>query len=424
MSTDIGRLPMKIGFVTFCWSVLVLHFILSGFVRGFVLPQFSNYLFFVPLPAIICAFIVSLSIDSKIRFFDFFCISIALLLLLYQVVLVLGGSINLQTALYGWFLYGLPFLGVIAAQKSFNPKILERITNLFEICLIPNVFFAIMQTIVRNSQYFSAGFGEGLQSVSGVQRATGTFSSPAGYALYLTLTASFLLMRNDMQQISVHRNLISFGLLLFQIPISGSRTAIMSVSLVFLAKFVFRKRARISQANKVQSHIWILIASVTVVGAFWKFSSSPTVQATSARFVSANEVDPPLRRLLAQLKVDLQDIGFLHGTGLGSRANGTTVLGVNWVEFDVQRVFIEAGFVIGVILLGFRFFLVLRILENYRKKNHAFEAPLIAAVVPILLFGQFMGQGSISTGTWLGLYILEYLRPKTLLLDQYGTKLS
>lgn len=424
MSTNIGRPPKKIGSVLFCWTVLVLHFLLSGFVRGFVLPQFADYLFFVPLPAIICAFLVSLSIDSKIRFFDFFCISIALLLLLYQVVLVLGGSINLQTALYGWFLYGLPFLGMIAAQKSFNPKILERVTYLFEICLIPNIFFAIMQTIVRNSQYFSAGFGEGLQSVNGVQRATGTFSSPAGYALYLTLTASLLLMRNDMQQISVYRNLISFGLLLFQIPISGSRTAILSVALVFLAKFVFRKQARISQANKVQSHIWIVIASVTVVFAFWKFSSSPAVQATSARFVSANEVDPPLRRLSTQLKVDLQDIGFLHGTGLGSRANGTTVLGVNWVEFDAQRVFIEAGLVIGIILLGFRIFLVLRILENYRKKNHAFEAPLIAAVVPILLFGQFMGQGSISTGTWLGLYILEYLRPKTLLLDQKGIKLS
>jgi len=410
--------------MSICWLLLALHFLLSGFIRGFLLPQISDYLFFIPLPVIICIFLISLSIDSKIRFFDFFCISLAFLLLLYQVVLVLGGSITVKTAIYGWFLYGLPLLGITAAQKCFNPKMLERITFLFEICLIPNFFFAIMQTVVGNSRYFSAGFGEGLQSAYGVQRATGTFSSPAGYALYLTLTASFLLMRNGMQKTIGFRKFVGFGLLLFQLPISGSRTAIISVAFVFLAKAIFRKRAKVLQANRGKSQFLVLIASLAIAGAFWKFSSSSTVQATSARFVSANEVDPPLTRLLTQLRIDLDGVGFLHGAGLGSRANGATVFGVDWVEFDVQRILVEAGLVFGIILLGFRMFLVLRILQNYSKKDDAFDVPLIAAVVPILFFGQFMGQGTISGGTWLGLYILEYLRSGIELQNQVKPRLS
>jgi len=419
-----GRPLERLGFISFCWTVIALHFLLSGFVRGFIFRQLSDYLFFIPLPIVICILITSLSIDSKIRFFDFFCIALSLLLFLYQFILLMDGSINSKTAIYGWFLYGLPFLGMAAAQKCFNVKILERIIFLFEICLIPNLFFAVMQAVVGDSRYFSAGFGEGLQSAFGVQRATGTFSSPAGYALYLTLTTSLLLVRNGFKKVPNHRNLISFSLLLFQLPISGSRTAIMSVALIFFMHLIFRKRASLTHATSGKSKLLVLVASLSLVGIFWKFSSSSTVQATLTRFLTANEIDPPLTRLFAQLKVDFRDVGFLHGSGLGSRANGTTVFGVDWVEFDVQRVLVEAGLVIGVIILVFRVILVLRILENFSKNPQAFELPLIAAVVPVLIFGQLMGQGTISAGTWLGLYILEYLRPEKDLRNQYKIRLG
>jgi len=331
---------------------------------------------------------------------------------MYQLVMVLGGSINFETAVYGWFLYGLPFLGMAVVQKSFNLKTLDRITLLFELCLVPNLFFAVMQTFVGNAKFFSAGFGEGLKSANGVQRATGTFSSPAGYALYLSLTAAFLLIRNDLKRLPVYRILLSFGLLLCQVPISGSRIAIFSVFLVFLVRIVFRKGRKTWHSHSQKSKLVILIALVSLFGAFWKLSGSSVFQATAVRFVSANQADPPLKRLMTQLKIDFQSIGILHGTGLGSRANGTTVFRVDWVEFDPQRIVLEAGLIVGLILLGLRIFLVVRIVENYSKKTHSLDLPLIAAVLPPVTFGQFMGQGTISIGTWLGLYVLEYLRPQ------------
>lgn len=404
------RQDKKSKVVNICWIALTLHFLFSGLLRGFVFPQFSDYIFFVPLPLILCLFTLEIYSNSKIRFFDFFCILVSLLALCYQAIMFLGGSINFQTAVYGWFLYGLPMLGMAIARQSITRSVVTRIINLFELSLIPNLFFCIMQTIVGNSLFFSAGFGEGLVSSNGVQRATGTFSSPAGYALYLALSAALLLVRRDLDLIYSKRRIISLAIVIFQLPISGSRTAILSVILVFAVRLVIRLRYGIRESKREMT---ILRSFAFLFGLYisgWVFSKSSTVTATSARFISANETDPPLTRILAQVKINMSEIELLSGSGLGSRANGVATQPLDWVEFDFQRIMLESGFVIGSIFLIFRILLVIRLLKPPKHQLHRLDLPLISAVVPILLFGQFMGQGTISAGTWLGLYILDFIR--------------
>jgi hypothetical protein len=397
-------------FISTCWSILILHFILSGILRGLIFPKIANYLYFLPLPILIIIFFGALRIDSKVSYFHFCCISLSIFLALYQIFLVANKSIDLKTATYGWFLYGLPLVGMDAAAKTLNKEMILRITLLFELCLIPNLILAVLQAVNGDSRFYSAGFGEGLQSAYGVQRATGTFSSAAGYALFLSLTTSLLLTRNILFEVSRVRNFLSFGVLAIQIPISGSRTAIFSVFIVLLSTLFFSRRDSFEILRIRSTKLVISILLIVMSTAFLVFANSATFKATSTRFLTANQADSPSSRLISQIRFSTEGIQFLYGSGLGSRANATTALGVNWVEFDAQRVLIESGVLIGLVLLGFRILLAVRFIKDSLNANLSGCLPITATVIPILFFGQFMGQGSIAAGTWIGIYILEKLR--------------
>lgn len=395
-----------------CWSLLAIHFLSSGILRGLIFPDLSNYIYFAPLPILLTLVVMALRVDSKISYLHFFCFMLSVTLAFYQLILVAVGSINLQTAFYGWFLYGLPLLGLDAAKKSLNLHVIFRIIAIFEFFLVPNLILSLLQTVIRDSRFYSAGFGEGLQSAFGVQRATGTFSSPAGYALYLTLISSLLVIRNIFRKFSLRRDLISYSLLAIQIPMSGSRTAIISVLLVVIAVLVFNQRIQSSSLSKVSTKtgLNIIVFVVLLVTIFIIFQNAETFKATSTRFVDANRLDPPISRLLSQISLNFEGIQFLYGTGLGSRANATTEVGVDWIEFDAQRIIVESGLILGSILLLTRLGLALRFSRSFFGRKFAAEIPLTVCIVPVLLFSQFMGQGSLSAGTWLGIYILEYIR--------------
>jgi len=284
--------------------------------------------------------------------------------------------------------------------------------SFFEVALIPNFVFTFMQTVVGDSKFFSAGFGSGLLSAYGVQRATGLFSSSAGFALYLTLTSAMILIRNTLYLTSKFRRNFFGVLLIVQLLISGSRTSIFSVIIVSVMYLIFsRKKNRKDEINMFNRKFKILALIILVYFIFTKINLI-VINATFARFQEANRINPPLSRLKEQLQIQIEGVGFFYGTGLGSKANAKTVLGIDWVEFDAQRVVTESGVIIGIFLLLWRFYISWKFTKYMILNEDGKGAPLIGAVIPIILFGQFAGQGSISLGAWLGLFLLQSLRKR------------
>ena len=400
--------------ISICWTILALHFLTSGFIRGYVFPELSNYIYFLPLPVFIILIFKFFLLKLKLNYFGFSCLGISLFLFFYQVILLLGNQIDFKTTLYGWLLYGAPFLGIPAASSHLFKRDFLRIVILFEYALIPNFIFAFMQTIVGDSRFFSAGFGSGLVSAFGVQRATGLFSSPAGYALYLSITTALVLIKNKKIPTSRMRKYFFVFLLVAQLPISGSRTAIFSVVTVVLIYIIF-SRSKEKKDELIIIRQSVVYPALILLGFFtFKKINLITISATIRRFQDANKLDPPLTRLKQQLQLNFEGVGLFSGTGLGSKAHANTVVGIDWVEFDAQRLTIESGIVIGILLLFWRVYLSWRCTLSILRSDDRYSAPLLGAVVPIILFGQFMGQGSISLGTWLGVFLIESLRVREL----------
>jgi hypothetical protein len=310
-------------------------------------------------------------------------------------------DISIVTGIYGYCLYMLPinFLSLTRLLAEVNVK--DQFMKLMMFAATPNLLLALLQTFVPNSQYSRGIIDENnATTTGGFSRAYGTFTAPAGYAIFLSvLTVCILILPKSKS------NLYTFVLYLELAALyvfSGSRTVFFSL-LVILGfnlvsnglKHLGKSFFGIVKATLGSIFLFVVATQLLAIGPFIalleRVSRARTEESTSGRI---------FENIFGFMDYIYQPF---FGSGLGSYAIGTVGYEnvSQWIELDLIRNIFELGTVFGLLWILFRFFLFLYLPIKFINRADQNSLLLFSSTAPYLLFGPIAGQSTISVGCWL-----------------------
>jgi len=386
-------------FQLFCFRILILHLFFSGFLRIYLLPQYSNIIYIIPMLIYIPLIVNTIfQADKKL---DFFVLLYIFATTVFQLFHYISNDISFIQVVYGLFLYSFPAVLVTYSTSKLAPTIFVYFRKVLCFAIYPNLVFSILQTYVPGSVFVkSTSATDQLTSYGGIARAFGTFSAPVGFSFFLAFGIATLLAY-DYIYLSKYGKMHLFFLLL-QIPISGSRTAIFQTSIVIFAYFLItflKKRLTVRDVRFMFFFIFAFSLGVVL------FKSQ--FAALVMRFNSASVTENTSNRIISSITSFTQNGGSkIFGDGLGFYANASSLTNNNfiWIENDLQRNFLEFGQIFGTFFVAARFVLSLAMLlySFFTSKTGGRQALIFwSALFPLTTFGQFFGQGTLSLAGWL-----------------------
>jgi hypothetical protein len=175
----------------FSVSGLLFTWIFLGLIRTYLLPQFANFLYFVPLIFFSLILLHGLIHFKKTKNFGIFLVAFYLILA-FQSIHFLVGNITLITLVYGLFLYAAPLTLILSQSYIQTPNYFFRFNKIVLSCIPINLVLAVLQTVIPNST-FNRSFNDinHLTTSCGTIRAFGTFSSAQGLSIYLLIALCF-----------------------------------------------------------------------------------------------------------------------------------------------------------------------------------------------------------------------------------------
>lgn len=312
-----------------------------------------------------------------------------------------------MTFFYGLYLYVIPILGFLIKSGQNIFDIISGTRWVIQFSIVANFILATAQTVFQVRWLYSAGFGEGLYSSDGVQRATGTFSSAAGFGIYISIVFFYLISLRIQNKTE---NLYIFWVLFaLMVVMSGSRTIIFNLSFT-LVSFMFFTNSKIYR-NAILFKILPILVVVTFISVMTEISD--VARSGVDRFLMANSIDPPLGRLWKQILIPLDEMNFV-GSGLSTRALGSVlnsdsrITFSSWIEFDNLRIVTEAGIIFLILIWVTKILIVgnsLHFISNSSGEFRAISFLLLVTYLPYLIFGQAFGQTSIASGTFFLAYL-------------------
>jgi hypothetical protein len=394
-------------FELFCFRILILHLFFSGFIRIYILPSYSNFIYSFPL--IIYILLIIIRIFSAKSGIDFLILFYIFGTIIFQIAHFYLNDITLVQLIYGLFLYSFPAILVTFADSKSAHSSYNLFKKVLCFAIYPNLLLTILQTYIPYSVFAkSTSSVEQLTSYGGVSRAFGSFSSPAGFSFFLTFGLALFLADKQLRQSRVGK--FHLFCLLLQIPISGSRTAIIQTCLVVIAYFLIGLlKGRLGMAD-LRFLAFFLFSFI--IGAFvFKSQFSALVMRVN---LAANTEDTA-NRIASTITSFSQGGGAsIFGNGLGYYANASSLVNSNffWIENDLQRNVYELGQILGTIFVSLRFaipiFLVVALaLSSEFGSTQALI--LWSAILPLVTFGQFFGQGTLSLAGWLLIFFASSL---------------
>jgi len=382
-------------------GILIISWLYTGFLRIYIFRSLANYLYFLPYAIMILIFIYSI-ICLRHQMIN---LSLFILLngcfLTFQVFHIMLSDISIVTGIYGYCLYMLPinFLSLTRLLAEVNVK--DQFMKLMIFAATPNLLLALLQTFVPNSQYSRGIIDENnATTTGGFSRAYGTFTAPAGYAIFLSvLTVCILILPKSKS------NLYTFVLYLELAALyvfSGSRTVFFSL-LVILGfnlvsnglKHLGKSFFGIVKATLGSIFLFVVATQLLAIGPFIalleRVSRARTEESTSGRI---------FENIFGFMDYIYQPF---FGSGLGSYAIGTVGYEnvSQWIELDLIRNIFELGTVFGLLWILFRFFLFLYLPIKFINRTDQNSLLLFSSTAPYLLFGPIAGQSTISVGCWL-----------------------
>lgn len=382
-------------------GILIISWLYTGFLRIYIFRSLANYLYFLPYAIMILIFIYSI---IRLRH-QIINPSLFILLngcfLTFQVFHVLLSDLSIVTGIFGYCLYMLPvnFLSLTQILARVNSK--DQFMRLMIFAASPNLLMALLQTFVPNSQYSRGIINENnATTTGGFSRAYGTFTSPAGYAIFLSiLTVCVLILaksKNNLLKLFLYLELAALYIF------SGSRTVFFSLFVILIFNFISnglkqldRSLLGIFKATLGSIFLFITATQLLPIGPFnallERVSRARTEESTSGRI---------LENIFGFTDYIYQPF---FGSGLGSYAIGTVGYEnvSKWIELDLIRNITELGTVFGLLWIAFRFFLFLYLPIKFIRSAKRNSLLLFSAAAPYLLFGPIAGQSTISVGCWL-----------------------
>ena len=387
---------------------LVYLWIYNGFIRLVIFKNYADFLYFMPTFILILIYILSFLIPAPFTQYRF-SVSITLALVaFFQAFHILKGDLEIKIAFYGWALYHAPFLLFIVVPFAEKMNFYAFLQKALRFSLTPNLILCFFQvTKLFPSLITSFENSQQLTSANGYVRAFGTFTSTTGFSLYLTIVTCFMiLIRTEIKKASYNFAWAQISILYI---FSGSRTVIFALIPVLISLLFCRRKYYSAKLKTNYLAIFpAVVISYLIINRFLpgpltamieRFSTSRTQENTPERIVNS----------LFSYTGNLYDS--FWGSGFGSRGIGAFNYALNsgWIEDDNQRIIAEAGTVIGLIIILFRYLVVINILFSILRNTSNIPRQFLiifSSILPMLLFGQLFGQSSISLGTWLVLFVI------------------
>jgi hypothetical protein len=142
---------------------------------------------------------------------------------------------------------------------------------------------------------------------------------------------------------------------------------------------------------------------------------NPLLSSFQMRLSLASQQEDTIGRIFHTLFGFLGNVDTsLLGSGLGSVSTGAFGYSTDlrWIENDFPRILVEFGSILGIIVILARWLLLVVLIngqKGYFKQNREQRALLIGVLVPLIGYGQFMGQGSLSLGGWITLLLIALI---------------
>ena len=434
LARDAGQEAARHRVVTLVLLVYLLV-IVEGALRKWVLPQYSQYLFFLRDPVLLLIYAIATRHGLWPRGSLFLRLAWAwavLGMLLFVVQAAAGGSSEhrLLLGVYGWrayFLY-MPLAFLVGAVFR-----REDLLRLFRWTLLLAVPIAVLVTL----QFFSAPgapinvgtAAEEEQQFRGLglnaerTRPMGPFASGAGQQQFVAtacaVVLAFFIAPRGVAQPALALLALASGAVLTCIALSGSRGTVLQCALALLFALLVGVFGR-GGAVKSRAWIWPMVLGVAAVAlypllfpeGFSAFSQRWEVaDAAESRSFEFGVFGRAMYGLVDFLRLVDQVPFFGYGLGYGGNAAitlGVSVDGINpgkLAETDFSRHMVDLGPLVGLLYIAFRLsltgWLIALAMRATRRSPDPMPMLLLSYVAYVLVLGQITGQGAINAYGWL-----------------------
>lgn len=386
----------------------------EGALRKWLAPELSDELFFVRLPiGMMLIVVAALSVPLAYRRLWTLAIFLTAAATVFQTLHVWFGGLGATVAAYGIIMYLQPsVVGLLFASLA-GPGGVHRCLKLILAAMVISLPIVALQVLSPPTATVNATLNDttsALTTTFGIVRASGTFSSSTGYAIFLVV-ASVAFGHLTARRLLKRRTLVLCGAsLLLSLALCGSRLAVFSVALVavgLVAPMVVRRP--VLALRLAGLGLATIVLGVVLVSQAFPLQ----FDAFRYRFALANQQEDTGNRVLSGVLSFRESWGEAGaaGAGLGSFARGAVgYTSPAWIESEPARIVAEAGPVFGMSLLVARYILLvaasMAALASLRRTTSAHAFAYVAALAPLLLSGQIVGQGTLNGATVLLLGLL------------------
>lgn len=425
------RARLRLVAVVFVIYVLA---IFEGSIRKFLLPQWSQYIFFIRDPFLIYAYLLATRHRLWPQRGVFFTLSVAMCglgVLLLALQIAIGGldDTRILLGIYGWrgYFFYVPLAFLVGEQ--FHSADLARFAKITLWIAVPVAALVVVQFnapltdavnrgISEEEQYQFKGIGLNGERI----RPTGPFTSSAGQQQFVgtafALALALLVVPQRRRNVGLLTLVAGTLAVLTCVALGGSRgtTIQCAISAAFALSLSFIGRGGMVKARA------LLLPGVLVVAAIFLY---PVVfpagyDAFAERWTTAAAAETAFeggvfgRALFGLIEFTrlLNDVPTL-GYGLGYAGNASTTLQVivdgvkpgSLAEADFARQMVDLGPALGLAYIAFRVSLVvwlgMMVWRATRREGQAMPLLLFSYVSHTVLAGQITGHGTINVYGWL-----------------------
>jgi hypothetical protein len=391
--------------------------IFEGALRKWVLPGYSNSLLLIRDPVVIAIYIYAGIAGILPR--SGYVVAILGLGAITFLGSELGGHGNLMVTLFGVRTHFLHLPLIFLIPQVFDKRELARLAKWTLISSVPMCILVLAQFQAAPDSWLNNGAGGSvngqLESAFGKIRPPGTFSFTAGLVSYLSMVAAFALqslMQKDAKNLPLTN--VALPALAIMVGISGSRTALGSVSIILgaVAVVCIKKPAFFGRGMKVVVLIGLAYCALT---SWSEFRQGVEVHQSRLEGGGGLKEGMFLRYLDDVLPIGaILDAPFF-GVGLGMGTNAATSFlygqaGFALGESDWERVIRESGPLLGLAFIGLRLAILAHLTRRsfvaLQDRDDPLPLLLLAVAFPQVLNGQIgvpmlLGWAVFSAGLCL-----------------------
>jgi hypothetical protein len=423
--------------------IIYLLLIFEGSIRKWVFPSAESILFFIRVPFVLLVYflVVKYKMWPRMTIFLFFGLSFSVIsLFLAPIQMILGEYSTHHWLLVGYgfhnYFFYIPLAFIIA--ENFYPADIYRLIKVTLILAILAVPLVILQFFSPPDSVWIRGFaGEsrfiGLSHNMNshiIVRPMGFFTSSVGQQLFVTSIVAFVIISwfspVIKKQVGLNTLLLATFSLLPLIGVAIQRGLLIHILVVFLFSIFF---GIITLQRKVLFNLLKVLILFVLLGILYPILFPQGYEVFYDRWVGAylsesNYYDSNFgifaRLIYETIKfmLILEDIplqGYLIGMG-GNAISQLDWVSVplasqqwvgtsGWAEDGLSRNMVELGIVFGLLFIFYRYaffiWLVKRSFYSAKFTKQPIPLILIGLLMPLILFLQMTGQGTLVGYTWL-----------------------